>query len=177
MPFSIVLTPWWILQNATIVISTWDNSKISWGHCFADWTASNYFNLSSVILTGLWYIQMVHAIVCKLVAGALRIRLELVLRSHIMKNQIMTYMDNSLAINKPHHSWSWMSCDAATESSAFAFLNGLRLRFADKDWCTFWFCILIRLFRWSEEKRMILVKIFDWNCQTNPSANPAMLLT
>lgn len=67
-----VLTSWRVLQNITVIIRPSDHVQLSGCNRLADRVSGDDLDLSGIVLAGLRDVQMVHSIVGKLVAGALR---------------------------------------------------------------------------------------------------------
>lgn len=92
---------------------------------------------------------MIHSIVGQLKSGSLyKIITLIIFRSDRNAPQVpMTYINNGVAVNKPHHTWSWMARYTGLESGPFAFFKRHAFRLAHKQWWLFWFGIFIRLLR------------------------------
>ena len=73
-----ILTSWRILKDATVVIMTLGNFKLSCGQRFAYRTTCYYFDFTSIILTCFWDVKVVHAVVRQFIARALFILLLLI---------------------------------------------------------------------------------------------------
>lgn len=94
-------------------------------HGFSAGVPSQNFYLSSVVLAGLGYVHMVHAVVGEFVAGA---------------------VGDGMTVDEPHYAGLGMSSYAATEASPFALFYCACFRLSHEDWGLTWFSFLIRFF-------------------------------
>lgn len=60
----------------------------------------------------------------------------------------LTYIDDGMAVDEPHHAWPWMARDTGLEASPFAFFERNAFRFAHEYWRLLRLGILVR-FLWN----------------------------
>lgn len=139
---NVKLTSWRIFQYASVIIMTWNYLQGRFCHGFTARVPSKNFYLACVVLSGLWNIEMVHAIIGKFVTMA---------------------VGDGVTIDQPHDPWFWMTCDTTTESGPFTFFYSAWFWFGHKYWGLSWFGFFRNFIRCARMNFIIRLPFYPYN--------------